>query len=209
MSTPEAGEVVTLYSFGDNDRSGKVRWVAAELGLEVDEQRLELGAHRAPPYSALNPLKQVPTALYRGETLVESTAICQTIAESRDTPKLWIGPREPGRTQYLYWLAAFGETVEGRLVESLLSRAGVIGPGYFPLHEKFLRFKLSVLAKQLPAEGYLCGETFTVADVLAGYSLRLAVMCELVERASVEPYLGRLRSRAAAQTSRIFASLQD
>lgn len=209
MSTTNPPETLILHSFGDNDRSGKVRWVAAELGLAIDEQRVALGAHRAPPYTALNPLKQIPTAQFRGETLIESTAICHSLAESHDTPKLWIGPREHGRAKYLYWLAAFGETLEGRLVESILSRSGVIGPEYFPLHEKFLRFKLSVLAKQLPARGYLCGEAFTVADVLAGYSLRIAVLCELVERAAVEPYLGRLRAREGAQRSRIFASLVD
>ena len=37
-------DTVELYGFGDNDRSGKVRWTATELGLPVEEQRL-----RPPP----------------------------------------------------------------------------------------------------------------------------------------------------------------
>jgi glutathione S-transferase len=61
----------------------------------------------------------------------------------------------------------------------------------------------------LPGDGYLCGEQFTIADVLAGYSLRLAVQCELLEYASVAAYLDRLRARPAAKASRIFASLRD
>jgi glutathione S-transferase len=200
-------ESVIVYGFGDNDRSGKVRWMAAELGLQIEERPIQPGAHRAIPYTDLNPLAQVPTAVFRGETLIESTAICHTLAEAFDQPKLWIGPREPKRHQYLFWLAAFGELLEGRLVQCAVSRSGILGPEYFELHEKHVREKLGVLAAKLPREGYLCGEQFTVADILAGYSLRLAVQCGLVERAAVEPYLGRLVAREAAKTSRIFSSL--
>lgn len=199
--------MLTLYSFSDNDRSGKVRWVAAELGLAVDEHRVEPGAHRQAPYKELNPLRQIPTAHFRGDTLVESTAICHVVAESFDEPKLWIGRGEPERAKYLYWLAVLGETLEGRLVECAVSRLGILGPEYFALHERSLRFKLSVVTKQLPTTGYLCGERFTIADVLAGYNLRLALQCTLVERASIEPYFGRLVARPGAVTSRIFTSL--
>ncbi len=200
-------ESITLYGFGDNDRSGKVRWVAAELGIEVDERRVTPGEHRKSPYKDLNPLAQIPTAEFRGQTLLESTAICHVLAEALDEPKLWIGPREPGRDRYLFWLAAFGETLEGRLVECAVSRAGFLPPEHFSLHEKTLRFKLGALTKMLPAEGYLCGERFTVADVLAGYSLRLALGVGLVERAAIEPYIGRLVARDGARAARIFAGL--
>jgi len=201
-------ETIDLYGFGDVDRSGKVRWLAAELGLEVNERRVGFGEHRAKPYTDLNPFAQVPTVEFRGETLIESTATCQVLAEAFDDPKLWIGPREPNRSKYLFWLAVFGENLEGRLVECAVSRAGILPPEYFTLHEKRIRPKLAAAAKMLPREGYLCGERFTVADVLAGYSLRLAVQCGLVERDAIEPYFGRLVARDAARASRIFASLQ-
>lgn len=200
-------ESITLYGFGDNDRSGKVRWVAAELGLDVDERPVGFGAHRSPPYTDLNAFAQVPTVVFRGATYLESTAICHVLAEAFDTPKLWVGRGEPERAAYLFWLSAFGELVEGRLVEAAISKAGIVGPEYFDLHERALRFKLGVLAKRLPKEGYLVGPAFTVADVLAGYSLRLAVHCDLLARDEVEPYFARLVERDGAKKSRIFASL--
>jgi glutathione S-transferase len=202
-------ESITLYGFGDVDRSGKIRWVAAELGLGVNEQRVAPPGHRAKPYTDKNPFAQIPTVEFRGETMIESTAICQTLAEAFDEPKLWIGRGEPNRDKYLFWLALFGENLEGRLVECAVSRAGILGPEYFALHEKALRFRLGVAASMLPREGYLAGDRFTVADVLGGYGLRLAVQCGLVARAAVEPYLGRLVARDAARGSRIFASLAD
>ena len=200
-------ETVTLYGFGDNDRSGKVRWMAAELGLRVEERPIKPGEHRSAPYTDLNPLAQIPTAEFRGEVLIESTAICHTLAEAFDEPKLWIGRGEPGRAQYLFWLAAFGELCEGRLVECAVSRIGILGPEYYELHATRLRQKLDVLAKKLPREAYLCGERFSVADVVAGYSLRLAVQTQILERAAIEPYFGRLVAREAAKQSRVFSSL--
>ena len=52
--------------------------------------------------------------------------------------------------------------------------------------------------------GFLVG---VFLSVLAGYSLRLAVRCDLLARDEVEPYFARLVERDGAKKSRIFASL--
>jgi len=200
-------ERLVLHAFGDADRSGKVRWVAAELGLPVEEARVRPGEHRGAPYTDLNPMARIPTVQWRGRVLTESTAICHELAEAHDAPKLWVGPGEEGRSAYLYWLATFGETLEGRLVECAVSRGGLLGPEYYGLHEASVRQTLAVVADSLPADGWLCGERFTLADILAGYSLRLALQTELVDPASVRAYVARLRARPAAVRSRVFASL--
>lgn len=49
-------DVLHLYGFGDVDRSGKVRWTAAELGIPVEEKRVAFPEHRQPDYLAKNPL---------------------------------------------------------------------------------------------------------------------------------------------------------
>ncbi len=201
-------DTLTLYSFSDADRSGKVRWVAEELGLEIIEQRVEFGAHRRSPYRELNPLGQIPTALFRGETLVESTAICHALAEAVDSPRLSVPPGAPGRGLYLRHLATFGETLEGRLVDCAISRIGLIPAGVFDVHEPHLKRRLPAVAAALPATGYLCGDDFTLADVLAGYSLRLAVQLGLLPAAACQPYLGRLVARPAAQRARTFSGFE-
>ena len=172
-------ESLELYGFGNNDRSGKVRWVAEELGLTIEERMVRFGEHRQPPYTNLNPLAQIPTVRWRGRVLMESTAICQTLAEAFDAPKLWVGRGEPARDTYLYWLAAFAETLEGRLVECAVSKNGILGPEFFQLHAPIVRFKLAALA----------------------------LRTELVDPALVMPYVDRLRARPAAERSKVFASL--
>ena len=46
---------IKLYSFGDFDRSGKVRWTAEELGYEIEESRLSAPQQREDEYRSLNP----------------------------------------------------------------------------------------------------------------------------------------------------------
>jgi glutathione S-transferase len=201
-------EPITIYGFGDVDRSGKVRWLAHELGLDVKEERVGFGDQHKKPYLDLNPLGQIPTAIFRGQTLIESTAACHAIAESFESPKLWVGRGEPERQKYLFWLAVFGETLEGRLVECAVSKAGILGPEYFELHEKRVRPKLEVVVGMLPKEGFACGAHFTVADVVVGYGLRLGVRVGLVPRDAVEPYFSRLVDRPAATAARFFDSVK-
>ncbi len=201
-------EPITIYGFGDVDRSGKVRWLAHELGLDVRDERVTFGDQHKPPYLEMNPLGQIPTALFRERTLIESTAACHLVAESFESPKLWVGRDEPGRQKYLMWLAIFGETLEGRLVECATSKAGILDPEYFTLHEKRIRPKLEAVAKMLPKDGFVAGERFTVADIVAGYGLRIAVRLGLAPRTSVEPYFSRLIERPAATAARFFASLK-
>ncbi len=197
-------EEIELYSFSDADRSGKVRWTAAELGINVKEHRVAPGSHFQPPYTDLNPLAQIPTVRFRDQTLLESTAICQVLMDSIPGNTLVVERGENGRQEYLFWVALFTESFEGRLVECAVSKLGIIGPEYFELHEAMLRRKLAAIAPKIPATGYLCGDRFSFADICAGYSLRLALQCELIENEAVESYFGRLKARDAAVASSIF-----
>jgi glutathione S-transferase len=200
-------ESITLYSFADIDRSGKVRWLAEELGLEVVEERVAFGANRQPPYTDLNPLGRVPTVRFRDEVLTESTAILHRLAESVEQPALYVDRGDPARADFVWWMATFGETLEARLVECSISKGGLVGPEYFELNQGSCRATLKMVAQRLPSEGWLCGERFTLADIVAGYSLRLAVGTGLIERGEVEPYLSRLVERPAARRARVFDSL--
>jgi len=200
--------VVHLHSFTDHDRSGKIRWTAAELGLDVEEHRVVPGEHRKPPYTDKNPYGHIPTVEFDGQVLQESTAICRFLVDTVQKPKLDVDRGEDGRQAYHFWTSVFCETMESRLVESILSKSGIVDERFFELHERALRRKLKVAADMLPTDGYLCGTRFTLADICAGYSLRLAVQTNLLDWADVESYMNRLRMRPAAEASRMFSSLK-
>lgn len=198
---------LTLYSFGDFDRSSKIRWLAAELGLEVVEERVGFPAHQHPGYLDLHPFGQVPTVVVDGQVLTESTATLEWLAETVADGRLAVLPGAPERSDYLRWRSLFAETFEGRLVDIAISRNGLLPASVGDFQSRMVKRRLQTLAGLLPQEGWLCGERFTVADIVAGYSLRLAVDNALLEREQL-PYLDRLVARPAARESRMFSVLQ-
>ncbi|MCO4760851.1 MAG: glutathione S-transferase family protein [Myxococcales bacterium] len=202
---------LTLYGFGLNDRSGKIRWLAHELGIDITEERLGLGAHRKPPYTDLNPYGMVPTTLWRGHTLIESfatlTLIAETTAMDRGELGLVVEAGEPDRAAYLQWCSLFAETFEGKLVEFVISRAGLLPAAVAELSERRLRSRVGVLLGQLPKSGFLVAGRFTLADMQAAYTLRLAISGGLCELADVADYLGPLMARPAAVEARFFSAI--
>ena len=201
-------DTLILYGFGNNDRSSKVRWVAHELGLPVEERRLGLGEHRKPPYTDLNPYGMVPAAIWRGRTHIESTAICTFLAENRPEKALVVAPGEAARADYLEWMSLFAETLEPKLVENILATYGVLPEVFQATTRPSLDYRLPTMLERLPTEGFVVAERFTLADVEAAYALRLAINSGLVERGRVAGYLEPLVERPAAQAACFFASLK-
>lgn len=198
---------VRLYSYGDVDRSGKVRWTAREIGLEVEESRLELGDQAGDDYRALNPYAQVPTALIEGEPFIESTAICLVLAERHPGNRLIPAEAE---TREAFWqnVALVTTTLEQPTVEYALSKWGILDAAWAELREKPLRRRLETFAATMPADGYLHG-AFTLADIFAGYVLRIGIQSGLLEmQGGLAAYVNRLRKRPAAVAARFFDSLR-
>ena len=79
-----------LYGFPPSPNTWKVRAVAAQLGIKLELQLVDLskGEQRTPSYLALNPTGRTPTLVDGDFKLWESTAIMQYLA-SRSTNSLW------------------------------------------------------------------------------------------------------------------------
>jgi len=197
-----------LHGFGVNDRSGKVRWLAHELGLSLDDRRVTPGHHRRAPYTDLNPYGMIPAVQWRGETLIESTATCTFLAEQFPDSGIVVAPGEPDRAAYLQWCALFAETLESRLVEHLLAKGEILPEAFLTTTTPSLELRLPVMLGQLPKGGFLVADRFTLADIEASYSLRLAISAGLVELDAVAGYLGPLMARPAAKAAKFFSSIE-
>ncbi|NIP18386.1 MAG: hypothetical protein GWM87_09695 [Xanthomonadales bacterium] len=198
---------IRLFSFGDVDRSGKVRWTAREIGLEVEEVRLELGDHAGDEYLELNPYAQIPTAQIDGETFIESTAICLVLAERYPGSRLIPAEAE---TREAFWqnVALATTSLEQTMVEYALSKWGILDSERAGWLEKPLGRRLRTFAGTMPRDGYLHG-AFTLADIFAGYILRIGIQTGLLDMSGdLSAYVNRLRGRPAASQARFFDSLQ-
>lgn len=201
-------ETLQLHGFGINDRSGKVRWMAHELGLDVDEHRVAPGDHYKGPYTDLNPYGMIPTVQWRDRTMIESTATCTFIAEQFPESGLVVQPGEPGRYDYLKWVALFAETLEMKLVENLLAGYEMLPQAFLDSTNPSLNRRFPVMVSQLPSEGFLVADRFTLADIEASYSLRLAIAAKRIALDDVAGYLAPLMERPGAQKASFFKSIQ-
>jgi glutathione S-transferase len=199
---------LTLHGFGVNDRSGKVRWLAHELGLPLEDCRVKPGEHRRAPYTDLNPYGMIPAVQWRGQTFIESTATCTFLAEQFPDSGIVVAPGEPDRASYLQWCALFAETLESRLVEHLLAKVEILPAAFLETTTPSLDLRLPVMLGQLPESGFLAADRFTLADIEASYSLRLAISAGLLELDAVGGYLRPLMERPAAQAAKFFSSIE-
>lgn len=202
-------EKIIIHSFGFSDRGGKVRWLAEELDLEIEEAAVEFGTQRKSPYRDINPYAVIPTVEFRDNTMIESNAICHFLAESFPEHNLTILPNEPERYEFLRLLSICSENLEARTVDYVLGKAGVLTNEHCDLYQKSLEFKYRVFLEEIPKEGFLVGERFTIADIIVSYSLRLAVRAELIDYADVENYLSLLADRPASKRAHFFKSIED
>ena len=199
---------IELYSFSNHDRSGKVRWLAYELGLQVTENRVEPGHHVQAPYTDLNPYGTIPTVIWQGRTMLESNAICKTLAEQYPDSKFIVMPDEDDRACFLEWTSIACESLESPLVEFFLSGVGIRPPELQALIKAGLKKKLEVTINRLPKSGFLIADRFTLADIFMSYSLRLAINGKLIALDEVNGYLQPLMEREAAIKAGFFGSIQ-
>ncbi|MFC3079421.1 glutathione S-transferase family protein [Phenylobacterium terrae] len=155
-----------------------VRMFAAEKGVKLDLVQVDLmrGENRQPPYNeAINPAGTLPTLeLDDGRKICEITTICEYLDETQPGASL-IGNTPEERAETRMWTRRIDlgvvepmtngfRAAEGRrLFESrmrLLDAEGAAGL------KAMARDKLLWLDAQMGQNQYVCGDRFTLADVL-------------------------------------------
>lgn len=180
-------------------RSTRIIWLLEELGLpyELIEHTRDAVTFRSPPsLYEVHPLGKAPAVEIDGRVMVESSAIIEYIVDQRGGGQLL--PPASGRAEYLEWL----HFAEGTLGMPMLMR--LLGPR-LGLGEPALGFMDAELAKQLgwieaqlDGKSFLCGETFTGADINLEYLLEHADVLKLLDgRPNLTRYLAALKARPA------------
>lgn len=161
-------------------RASRPIWLAHELGLAFEHvpviQSYRLTDHAAadaplntasPAFLAVNPNGLVPSIDDEGFVLNESLAICLYLARKAGGPVAPVDAKEEAlMVMWGFWAAT---EVEPRALQ-ILRRQDADGAAAKGLHRPF-----AVLEKALQAgKGFILGERFTVADIMAAEVLRYA-----------------------------------
>lgn len=179
-------------------RSTRIIWLMEELGLPYELVQHTRGEDfRSPPsLYDVHPLGKAPAVEVDGRTMVESSAIIEYIVDRLGGGKLL--PPDSGRAEYLEWL----HFAEGTLGMPMLMR--LLGPRWgmpdmaLGFMEAELKKQLDWIESQLEGRSFLCGETFTGADINLEYLLEHAETLGLIApRPNLSRYLAALKARPA------------
>jgi len=202
-----------LYETHTAPNPRRVRMFLAEKGrldgIEVIQIDLQKGENLTPEYAARNPMKKVPVLeLDDGRCISETIAICRYFEELEpdNNPLMGTSAWEKAHIeQWMRWLDFYFMMPTGMCFQHT--------SGYFkdrmkPFPEwgeecgkgvvKFFRF----LDRQLTDRDYICGDSFTIADISAFVTLEFNRVNNIrlqPEQKNLTAWYERIRQRPSSQ----------
>ncbi len=196
-----------LYGYR-NGRTLRALWALAEVGatyeyVEVDIMR---GEGREPWFLKINPGGKVPVLDDDGTMITESAAICMHVAEKYPESRLLPPPGTQERTECYKWISFILTELDAPLWTIAKHRFGLPKERQVPtvIDTAIWEFGVAVniLATGLGERPYLVGDSFTVADILAGHTLLWAKSTRLGLSDILMRYLTALTMRHAFERAR-------
>ena len=195
--------MISLYHAKDT-RSLRCLWLLEELGLPYQLHWVAFPpALKQPQFLAVNPAGTLPWLVDADQAIGESVAILLHLALRHGEGRLMLAPDDPGHAALLHW-TLFGETELASSLSTMLryslflpkaERHPAVAEDY---RNKALR-GIAQLETALQTGPWLCGTTFTIADISVGYALLLAELFGLSAHfpPATAAYLQRLKDRPA------------
>lgn len=177
-------------------RARIVRWMLEETGLSYETRVLEYGPPmKSPEYLAMNPMGKVPTLKVGERIITEVAAICAYLAELVPEKRLAPPLGAAERADYLRWMFFVSGPFEALMTAKkigALAEPQVAGYGSYEDVVATLRFALQ-------GRRYLCGDSFTAADLLMVTNLRWYMGIGLLESDELfQEYVQRHSERPAS-----------
>lgn len=182
-------------------RAANVVWMLEEVGCDYALEHVDImsGVQKEPPFREKNPMGKVPT-LVDGDTIVtEAAAIGLYLADRYALGRLAPAPDAPERGPYLRWSFYAPSVIEPGCM------AKGAGWDYRPGRAGWGTYEeiLDTITAAIGDGPWLLGETFSMADVVFGGTVRWMTMFGMLEkRPEYMAYVERLDARPAWKKSR-------
>jgi glutathione S-transferase len=179
-------------------RAANVLWMLEELGIDHELRFVDMpaGAHKAPELLALNPMGKLPILTDGDQVITEVAAIGLYLADryalGRLAPKL----DDPRRGTYLRWSLFAPSVIEPGAIAKANNWEGKPSQVGWGTHEAML----GAIESAVQDRDYLLGDSFSMADVIFGGTVRYMLRFKLLEsRPAIAAYGERLAARPALQ----------
>ena len=171
-------------------------WMLEEVGAPYEAVILDYaGGMKTADYRAINPMGKVPAIVHGGKVVTECAAICAYLADA--FPAAGLAPATDDRADYYRWLFFAAGPVEAAVTNKamgfVLPEGRERSAGYGSLDDT-----LDTLETAVTGRSWICGGTFTAADVYVGAQIDWGLTFGTIpSRPAFEAYAARLRERPA------------
>lgn len=184
------------------NRSMRVYWMLEELGLDYE---MALIGPRSDEVKAFNPSGKVPCLIVDGETLIDSVAIIQFLADRHEALTFKAGTVK--RAQQDSFTQFCVDEIEGALwtaaKNSFIHPEDIRVPAIKTVAKYEFANAIKTLETRLGDNEFVMGDTFTVPDLLIGHCANWATGAKFdVPEGKVADYFERIKSRDAYQRAK-------
>ena len=179
-------------------RAASVVWMLEEIGepYELKYVDLKAGDQRTPEHQARNRMGKIPVLKDGSSIVSEAAAIGVYLGDRYALGRLAPALDDANRGPYLRWCFFAPSVIE----PACMAKAS--GWEYSPSTAGFGSYDdvVATLDETLTAGPWLLGDTFTMADVIVGATVRWMLRFNMLERAQhIGTYADRLGERPALQ----------
>ncbi len=190
----------------NDSRSQRILWLLEELEVpyEIKAYARNATTRLAPPeLKAVHALGKSPVITDGDRTIAESGAIVDYVVRRHGKGKGQPDPASPLYDEYVHWLhyAEGSATLPLMLLLYVTWLAGGDVPA--PLKQRIddeLANHLGYLERSLAGREFICGTSFTGADVQITFVAEMAkLLGQLAERQNLTAYVARMKARPASR----------
>jgi glutathione S-transferase len=179
-------------------RAALTLWMLEEVGAPYELRHVDItsGGQKAPEILALNPMGKLPILTEGDVVVTESAAIALYLADRHAYGRLAPRVDDPARGRYLRWSLFAPSVIEPGALAKAGGWAFKEGQAGWGSHEAMLSAAESAISDR----SFILGDTFSMADVIFGGTLRYMMAFKMIEpRPTFSAYAERLVARPALQ----------
>ncbi len=179
-------------------RAANVVWMLEEVEAKYELHTVDIlkGAQKSPELLALNPMGKLPTLVDDDVVVTESAAIALYLADRYGYGRLAPKVDDPRRGTYLRWTLFAPSVIEPGAMAKMNAWSFKDGQAGWGNYDAMLAAMESAIA----GRDYVLGDTFSMADVVFGGTVRYMLTFKLIEpRPAFTAYAERLAKRPALQ----------
>jgi glutathione S-transferase len=188
---------IVLY-YHPYSRAANVVWMLEEVEVPYELRYVDMmaGAQKASDMLALNPMGKLPTLTDGDAVVTESAAIGLYLADRYAYGRLAPRVDDAARAAYLRWSLFAPSVIEPGAMAKLAGWSFKESQAGWGSYEAML----SAMESAIAGRTFILGDTFSMADVIFGGTLRYMLQFKMVEaRPSFTAYAERLAARPALQ----------